>query len=181
MPNTSPGDSIFGGPKELGTETAPRLLREEVELFREAPSGPEVTIIRTGTSPKRLNSERPEAIDRKKWVPGNRSQSDGATRELSKCADPYDKGQQGKIARGVNADSCAVKILDQGTETREELPEEVNPETMLPLLQSGVSKRPAWGGDGYVEETYPLRLASIPRHNAHRKKPDPKFDSFVRS
>ena len=180
--NTSPGDSILGGPKEVGRETSPQLLREEVEPLPEALFRPEVSITRISTSPKRLNSERLEAIDRKKWVSGKLSQSDGATRELSKCADPYDKGQRRKIATVENLDNCAVKILDQDTETREDLFEEVNPETMLtPLSRSGISKRLALDGGGYVEETDPLRRASIPLHNAHRKKLDPKFDSFVHS
>ncbi len=179
---TYPDDSIFGGPKEVGTETSPHLLRKEVEPLRETPSGPEVSITRLSASSKRVNSERLEAIDSTKSVPGNRSQADGATREHSECADPYHKGQQRKIATADNLDSCAVKILDQETESREDLLEEVNPGTMLiPLSQSGISKIPAWGGDGYVEKTDPLRRASIPLHNAHQKKPNPKFDTFIHS
>ena len=180
--NTCPGDSIFGGPKEVATETSPQLLRKEVEPLRETPSGPEVSITRLCASPKRVNSERLEAIGSTKSVPGNRSQPDGATREHSEYADPYHKGQQRTIATAENLDSCAVKILDQETESREELLEEINPGTILiPLLQSGISKRPAWGGDGYIEKTDPLRRASIPLHNAHQKKPNPKSESFIHS
>ena len=180
--NACPGDSIFGGPKEVGTETSPPLLREEVELLRKAPSEPEVSITGLSASPKRVNNERLEEIDSTKSVSGNRLQPDGATREHSEYADPYHKGQQRKIATAENSDNCAVKILDQEAEFREELLEEVNPGTMLiPPLQSGISKRPAWGGDGYVEKTVPLRRASIPFHNAHQKKPNPKFDSFNHS
>ena len=102
MSNSSPEDSIFGGPKEVGTETSPQLLREEMDTFREAPSRPEVSVTRMSTSPKRLNSEGLEAIDRKKWIPGDGSQSDGGTRETSRCADPYDKGQPRKIATADN-------------------------------------------------------------------------------
>ena len=58
----------------------------------------------------------------------------------------------------------------------------MNPGAMLiPLLQSETPKRPDWGGDGYVEKTDPLRRASIPLHNAHQKKPYPKFDSSIHS
>ncbi|KAK0510874.1 hypothetical protein JMJ35_006426 [Cladonia borealis] len=180
--NTCPGDSISGGPKEVGTETSPQLLKKEANPLREAPSGPEVSITRLSAIPKRLSSERLEAVDSTKSVPGNRSHPDGATREHSECADTYHKGQQRKIATAEKLDNRAVKILDQDTEYSEELLEEVNSETILiPLSQPGISKRPARGGVGYVKKTYPFRRASIPLHNAHRKKPNPKFKSFIHS
>ena len=60
--------------------------------------------------------------------------------------------------------------------------EEMNPGAILiPLLQSGIPKRPDWGGDGYGDKTDPLRRASIPVHNVHQKKPTPKFDNSIRS
>ena len=180
--NTYPSDSISRGPKEVGTETSPQLLRKVANPLREAPSGPEVSITRLDASPKRLGSERLEAIDSTKSVPGNRSQPDGAMREHLECADTYYKGQQREIATAQNLDNHAVKILDQDTEYSEELLEEVNSETILiPLSQPGISKRPARGGVGYVKKTDPLRRASIPLHNAHRKKPNPKFKSFIHS
>ena len=180
--NTCPGDSIFGGPKEVGTESASQLLSKEAYPLREAPSGPEVSITRLSASLNRVNSEWLEAIDSTKSVPGNRSQPDSATRELSECADPYQKGQQRKTATTENLDNCAVKILDQETESREEPLEEVDSETMLMTLsQSGISKRPAWGREGYIEKTDPIPRASLPRHNAHQKKPNPKFDSNTHS
>ena len=177
--NTCPGDSISGGSKEVGTETSPQLLRKEANPLRDAPSGPEISITRLSTSPKRLSSEQLETIDSTKSVHGNRSQPDGAMREHSECADTYHKE---KIATAENLDNRAVKILDQETESSEELLEEVNSETILiPLSQPGMSKRPAWGGFGYVKKTDPLRRASISLHNAHQKKPDPKFNSFIHS
>ena len=180
--NTCPGDSIFGTPKEAGTETSPQLLREEVGLFREAPPESEVSVTRLSASPKRVNSERLEAIDSTKSIPGTRSQPDGATREHSEFADPCHKGQQRKIATPENLDNCAVKILDQETESTEELIEEVISETILvPLSQFGISKRPAWGGEGYIEKADPLPRASVPLHKAHQKKPNPKFDSNTHS
>ena len=177
--NTCPGDSIFEEPKEVGTETSPPLLRKEVEPLRKAPFEPEVSITGLIASPKRVNSERLEAIDSMKSLPGLRSQPNGATCKHPECADPYHKGQQRKIATVENSDSCAVKILDQEAEFREELLDEVNPGTIfMPPFQLGLSKRPAWGGDGYVGKIDPLRRESIPFYNSHQKKPNPKFDSF---
>lgn len=180
--NTCPSDSIARGPKEVGTETSHRLLEREANPLREAPSGPEVSTTRLSASPKRLSSERLEAIDSTKSVPGNRSQPDGAMRDHSECADTYHKGQQRKIATAETLDNRAVKILNQETESSEEFLEEVNSETMLiPLSQPGISKGPAWGRVGYVKKTDPLRRASIPLHNAHQKKPNWKFDNFIHS
>ena len=180
--NTCLGNSLFQGPKEVGTETSPQLLRKEVELLREEPSRLEVMITRSSASAKRVNSERIEAVDSTKSVPRNRSQPDGAACEHSVCAESYYRGQQRKIATAENLDSCSVKIFDPETESREELLEEVNTEMMLmPLLQSAISKRPVRGGDGYLEKTDPRRRASIPLHNAHQMKPNPKFDNFNHS
>ena len=180
--NTCPGDSVLGGPKEAGTETSAQLLSKEVEPLLEAPSGPENSITILSASPKRVTSERLEEIDSTKSVSGNRSQPGDATCEHSEWADPYHKGQQRKIATAEDLDRCAVVILDEETESREELLEEVNSETMLmPLLQSGLSKTLVRGGDGYLEKIDPLRRASIPLHNAHQKKPNPISDSFNHS
>ena len=179
--NTCPGDSVFEGPKEAASETSPQLRRKEVEPLREEPSGPELSVTRSSASAKRVNSERLEAIDSTKSVPRDRSQPDGATREHSDYADSYNRGQQRKIATAENSDSCPVKILDQETESREEFLEEVDTGMMLiPLLQSGISKRPVWG-DGYLEKTNPLRRASIPIHDVHDEKPNPKFDGLSHS
>ena len=180
--NTCPGESIFGASKEVETETSPQLLRKRVEPFRKTPSGAEVSITRLSASPKRVNCEELEAIDSTKSVSGNCSQPDDPTRQHSQSADPYRKSQQTKLATAENLDDCAVKILDQETESREEMLEKVNPGAIvIPLLQSGISERPDWGGDGFIEKTDPLRQASIPLHNAHRKKQSLKFDSSIHS
>ena len=178
--DTCPGESILGAPKDVGTETSPQLLRKEVEPLRKAPSGAEVSVTRLSASPKRVNSERLEAIDSTNSVPGNRSQPDDPTRQHLQSADPYHNSQQTELATAETLDNSAVEILDQETESREEMLEEVNPGAMLiPLLQSEISKRPDWGGDGFIEKTDPLRRASIPLRNVHRKKPNSKFDSFI--
>ena len=180
--NTCCGNSLFQGPKEVGTETSPQLLRKEVEPLCEEPSRLEVMFTRSSASAKRVNSQRLEAVDSTKSVPRNRSQQDGATCKHSVCADSYYGNQQRRIPTAENLDSCVVKIFDQETESREELLEEVNTEMMLmPLFQSEISKRPVRGGDGYLEKTDPRRRASIPLHNAHQMKPNPKFDSFNHS
>ena len=180
--NTCPGDSMFGGPKDAGAESSPQLLREEVGPFREAPPGPEVSVTRLSASPKRVNSERLEAIDSTQSVPVNRSQPDGTTREHSEWADPYQKAQRRKMATAKHLDNCAVKILDQETESTEEMVEEVDSKTVLmKLSQAGISKRSAWGGVRYIEKTDPLCRASIPLRNAHQKQPNSKSDSFTHS
>ena len=164
---TCPGESIFGASKEVGTETSPQLLRKEVEPFCKTPSGAEVSITRLSASPKRANCEELKAIDSTKSIARNCSQPDDPTRQHLQSADPYHKSQQTKLATVENLDDCAVKILDQETESREE------------MLESGISERPDWGGDGSIEKTDPLRRASIPLHNAHRKKQNLKFDSSI--
>ena len=68
--NTCPGESMFGAPKEVGTETLPQLPEKEVEPLLKAPSGAEVSITRLSASPNRVNSERLEAIDSTNSVPG---------------------------------------------------------------------------------------------------------------
>ena len=178
--NSCPGESIFGASKEVGTETSPQLLRKEVEPLREPPSGAEVSVTRLSASPKRGNCEEIEAFDSMKSVSENCSQPDEPTRQHLQSADPYHKSQQTKLATAEVRDDCVVKILDQETESREELLEKVNPGAMLiPLLQSEISERPDWGGNGFIEKIDPLRRASIPLHNAHRKKPTPEIDSTI--
>ena len=180
--NTCPGNSAFEVLEEAGTATSPQLLSKEGEPLREEPFGPEASITRSSASAERVNSERLEAIDGTDPVPRNLSQPDDTTREHSEGADSYYRSQQKKTARAEDLDSCAVKILDQETESREELLEVVNTGAMvIPLLQSGISKRPVRDGDGYLEKTDPLRRAAIPLQRAHRKKPDPKFDSSIHS
>lgn len=178
--NTCPDKSIFGASKEVGTETSPQLLRKEVEPLRKTPSGAEVSITRLSASPKGVNCEEIEAIDSTKSVSRNCSQPDDPMRQHLQYADPYHKSQQTKLATAENLDGCAVEILDQETEFREQMLEKVNPGAMLiPLLQSGISESPDWGGDGFLKKIDPLRRASIPLHNAHRKKPHPEFDSSI--
>ncbi len=180
--NTCPGNSVFEGPKEAGTENSPHVLRKDMEALREEPSVPELSITRSSASAKRVNSERLEAIDSTKSVSRTLSQPDDATREHSECAVSYYSGQQRKITTAENLDSCAVKILDQETEAREELLEEVDTGTMLmPLLQSGIPKRSVWAENDYLKKTDPRRRVSIPLHNAHQEKPPPKFDIFIHS
>ena len=174
-------ESMFGAPKELGTETSPQMLKEEPEPLRKARSGAEVSITRLSARPKRVNSEQLVAIDSTKSVPGNRSQPDDPTRQHVQSAEPYRKSQQIKLASAEDPDNCAANILDQDTESREGMLEELNPEAMLiPLLQSGIPKRPYWGGDGNVKRAQPLRRASIPLHDARQKKLDSDFDSSIR-
>ena len=67
--NACLGESNFGAPKEMGIETSPQLLEKEVEPLRKAPSGAEASITRLSASSKRVNSERPEAIDSTNSVP----------------------------------------------------------------------------------------------------------------
>ena len=176
--NTCPDKSTFEASKEVGTETAPQSLRKEVEPLPKIPSEAEVPMTRLSASPKGVSSEELEAIDGTRSVSDNCSQPDGPPRQHLQAADPYHKSQQAELATAENLVDCAVKILDQETESREEMLEQVNPGAMLiPLLQSGTSERPDWGGDGFIEKIDPLRQASIPLHNAHRKKPHPKFNS----
>lgn len=146
MSDAFPGESMLGPPKDVGTETSPQRLRKEVEPLPKAPSGAEVSITRLTASPNRVNSEWLEAIDDMKSVSGNISQAEDPARQYLQSADPYHISQQTKLATAEILDNRAVKILDQETESREQMLEEMNRGAMLiPLLRSGISKRPDWG------------------------------------
>ena len=171
-------NSVFEGLEEARTEASPQALRKEMKLLR---FGPEVPVARSSASATKVDSEPLDAIDRTNVFPKNRSQPDDATREQSECAVSYCRDQQRNIATVENLDNCAVKILDQETEPTEELLEEADiGRTSTPLLHSGISKRLAWGEDGYPEMTDRLPRASLlPLRTAQQGKPNPKFGSLI--